>query len=63
MNLFKFLAREIFMILGGLMIGLSFPVGAAIISEENRMIDFVIFFPTGVILLGISWYYKFIDRK
>jgi len=62
MSLFKYLAAEIFPILGGFFIGMSLPFGHPLLSS-NLMIDFVIFFPIGVILMGISYYYKFINKN
>lgn len=61
MKLFKYLAANVFPYLGGAYLGLSLPLGHSVLSE-NPMIDFVVFFPIGILIMGISYFYKFIDK-
>lgn len=63
MKLFKFLAATTFQIIGGFCLGISIPTSHGIISTKNPMIDFLVLFPIGVLLLGTSYYYKFIHKK
>jgi hypothetical protein len=61
MKLFKFLARNVFQMIGGLMVGLSFPFGLPVLNE-NPLIDLAVFLPLGLIFLGISYYYAFVEK-
>jgi hypothetical protein len=62
MNLFKFLSGSIFNLIGGLFIGVSIPIGPGIFVKGNPMVDFLILAPSGLLLLGISYYYKFVKK-
>jgi hypothetical protein len=59
MKLFKWLCREVFSILGGMCIGFSVPIGIQVFPFP----DFYVFMPMGVLLLGLSYYYKFVDKE
>jgi hypothetical protein len=61
-SLIKFLCSDVFNIIGALMIGLSVPMGHGIFVTENPMIDFLILAPIGILLVGTSYYYKFIKK-
>lgn len=54
-NLWEYLSAEWFNMVGGLFIGLSIPVGPSLFSFP----DFYLLLPLGILLLGISAYYKF----
>lgn len=56
-SFFEYFMSEWAMILGGMSIGLSLPIGMNII--ENPVTQFAIFFPIGLIILAASYYYKF----
>lgn len=60
-NIFKWFARNILNILGGLCIGFSIPTSNG--YNILPIADFVIFLPLGIILLGISFYYIFVEKK
>jgi hypothetical protein len=59
MTLFKWLASNIFHLLGGLSIGFGLPIGEPILFDG----DFVLLLPLGVLLIGISYYNIFIDTS
>ena len=60
MELFKWLSKNIFHFIGSLMLGVSIPVGAFVFTP---LIDFIIFFPLGILFLSISYYYTFKNIK
>ena len=62
MKLFKWLAREIFTLLGGFSLGFSIPMGQFTVTGSQE-VDMVIFLPLGILLLGISYYYNFVDKS
>lgn len=57
-KLFKWLASRVFNLIGGLMIGLGFPIGKPMISFTADICCLCI---PGIILLGISFYYTFVE--
>jgi len=57
-NLFKWLASKVFNLIGGLLIGLGFPIGHPLISTQ---LDIICFLIPGIIFIGISFYYTFIE--
>ena len=59
MKTFKWIAGNVFNIIGVFLAVMGLPFGISIFS---RGLDAVIFIPLGVLLIGISYYYKFIDR-
>ena len=60
--MFKFLARNTFNLIGGMFIGLSIPMNHGVLIEDKPLIDLIVFAPIGIILLSISYYYKFIKK-
>ena len=62
MRLFKWMASNVFGILGGLSLGMSFPTTHFNILGDFCP-DFVVFLPLGVVLIGISFYYTFVDKS
>lgn len=63
MKLFKFLAGNVFNIIGAFIMGLGFPSMHGIFVESNPLLDTLILVPIGLIFLGVSFYYKFIEPK
>jgi len=59
MKMWIWLAKHVLPIIGGMFIGFSLPLGVAIFSRSTDML----FFPVGVILLGLSYYYGFIHKE
>lgn len=57
-TLFEFLATDVLPIISGLFLGFLFPSQTNLFSFP----DFYIFLPSGILLLGISYYYKFIRK-
>jgi len=63
MKLAKFLASDYLNLIGGLMIGLSLPITQhGIFVRDNPMIDFIILAPIGLLLVGTSYFFKFIHK-
>lgn len=59
MKLLIWLAANTFNLIGAAAVGLGMPFGWAIISREWDLI----FIPIGILLLGISYYYKFVFKN
>ena len=59
MKLFKWLARNVFHIIGGFFIGISVPTVYSILYFPN----FYFYLPIGILLVGISYYYKFVKNN
>jgi hypothetical protein len=57
-HLLKWLCANVFNLIGGLMIGFGFPIGKPIMSTP---LDFYYLCVPGIILVGISVYYQFIN--
>lgn len=53
---------QLITMLGGGYIGLSIPIENIIITN-SYLLDFLIFFPIGIILLSYSFYYNFLKKK
>lgn len=64
MKLFKWLSRNVFNIVGGLIFGLSIPTLGmdSITLIFNPILDFMILGSIGILFVGISYYYMFIDK-
>lgn len=64
MTLFKYLAANWFHIIGGLLIGLGLPVRyTPPLVFEKQGTETVVFLVIGILLIGVSVYYKFIDKE
>lgn len=61
MKLFKWVAGHTFNFIGGFIFTMGLPVGSKIF--EKPMLDALIFIPTGIILMGVSYYYRFVDKS
>lgn len=57
--MYKFLAKNIFPIVGGMFVGFGIPLGTPLFS---RGID-MIFLPIGIVILSISYYENFIRKN
>lgn len=63
MHLFKWLAANTFNMVGALLIAIGIPLPYSKgIFFENPLSDFVLLAPIGLLFLGISYYYAFIDK-
>jgi len=58
-NLFEYFMAEWGMMLGAICLGFCLPFGTSIMG---RALDFLVFSSAGIILLGVSYYYKFIKK-
>lgn len=65
MKLFKWLSRKVFNIIGALIFGLSVPTLGmdSIILIFNPILDFIILGSIGILFIGISYYYTFVDKE
>ncbi len=59
-KMYKFIARNVFQIIGGMFLGLT---THGVLVSDKPMLDMVILGPLGVLLLGISYYYVFIEPR
>lgn len=60
MNLFQWLAANVFNAIGGLLLAFAIPLGPSVFATS--LMDLAVFGPIGILLIGISYYYKFIKK-
>lgn len=58
-ELFEWLAKNIFQCFGGFFVAMGMPLGATCF---NRVLDFAVFLPIGVLFLSVSYYYTFVKK-